>query len=490
MSLTVSYSAVLDKTVAYLRQGQNVFEAKGVWTETEVRMALRLLKSLPPGSWSRALGTVQFAVILMLARALAGVEASLEEFRDKDIFRSLADGSIVIGKRVDVQPEFVGGVEILFLDPATADAATYELVYDHVAQTLAWQKATTTSTNTIPVAEGVFDVLDETGVLFARVRIRPAELPPESRTESFTVKSISTRDFLSQVADNYTDGRLPRLTGESDSLYRARTLARLVTIRTTIWGMRDRLRQLLGYVPRIEETRERFEDWCLAGVGAPGEGTYMSGTSDTFYAGASSANYFLNVRVKAADAGRQDVADAVAESAPASRRVDITSGYGVPIASLRMADAVLPTTGGAAFQDAGGNFIQKQIKFQSMVDETAYWTFIVPDDYAGEDTVMVLHFRGGSTGGGYALLSVSQDALSQGAAWDRALTLVREVKVRTPNTFVSGLGGPSGEDFLVLNASWTAGQIVHLALTRLGTDPRDTWDSFFYLIGVKILKRT
>ncbi len=482
--LTVFYSPVSDTTVAYIRQGVNVFSASGVWTEDEVRMTLRLLKLFPVGSWNREAGTVQYAIVLMLARTLAGVQKALEEFREEEIYRALAQGAAVVGKRVAVQPEFVSGVEVLVIDSATAEADDYELVYDHTDQTLAWQKATTTSTNTIPIEEGTFDIPDETGSLFVHVRIRPDELPPESRTETFDIVDVSSRDYLAQVSDNYLDGGLPRLGGESDTDYRARILTRLIEIRVTKWGIMYRLKQLLGYVPRVEETREGFEDWFLAGVGAPGEGTFMSGTPNTLYSGASSANYFLTVRVKEADKALQSVADAVAASSPVSRRFDITGGYGEPMASLDPLDAVLPVADGAALAQEGTAFEHRELLFDDTVDERADWTFRVPDDYTGEGVNLALFYRADDSEG-RALIEVSERAAADDDVWDSALAVAREAKMRAPFSL-----SDQREDYVIVDPSWVAGERAQISVARLATDNRDDLIGDFRLIGVRMYKRT
>lgn len=482
--LTVFYSSTLDKTVAYHQVGQNVFEAVGVWTEDEVRMTLRLLKYFPVGSWNRGVGTIQFAIVLMMARSLAGVQTALEEFGQEEIYRALAEGATVIGKRVAVQPEYVSGVEILVVDPATDSADDYELVYDHAAQTLAWQKATTTSTNTIPIDNGSFDILDETGALFVRVRIRPDELPPESRTETFDIEDVSSRDYLAQVSDNYLDGRLPRLGGENDTDYRARILTRLATIRTTKWGIQYRLKELLGYVPRVEETREDFEDWFLAGVGAPGGGTFMPGTPDTFFSGASSANYFMTVRVKEADKSLQSVIDAVAEAAPASRRLDIQAGYGVEMARLDAEDAVLDTVTGATIAQAGTIFEHRELLFDDTVDEHADFTFRIPDDYSGEGVNISIFYRADDDKG-RALINLSERSVTDDGVWDAPLTLVREVKLRAPFSL-----SDSREDFAILDPSWTAGHMAQISIERKATDNRDDLIGDFRIFGVRIYKRT
>lgn len=265
MSLTVHYNALQDKTFAYIgQQGRNRFVAKGQWTENEVRMALRIVKNFPIGSWNRNPETVQFAFALVLARNFEAIRKTSSDLVATEIFIDTASGQQSVGRRVDDQPQGMTGVEILHLDPGTGIGDTYELVYDRSAGTIAWQKQGSTSSNTKVIREGAFDVLDDTGNLFVHIRVRPDELPPEDRTESFLIEDRLSVDYLERVAENYFP--LLRESGESDSVYRQRIKDRIGEIKTTIWGMKDRFRRVLGYVPRMEETREWHEDFFVAGA--------------------------------------------------------------------------------------------------------------------------------------------------------------------------------------------------------------------------------
>jgi hypothetical protein len=269
MSLTVHYNALQDKTFAYLgQQGRNRFIAKGQWTEDEVRMALRIVKNFPIGSWNRNPETVQFAFALALARNFEAIRKTNSDLVATEIFIDTASGQQSVGRRVDDQPQQMTGVEILHLDPGHGIGDTYELVYDNSAQTLAWQEQGQTSTNTESVREGTFDILDDTSNLFVHVRVRPDELPPEDRTESFLIEDRLSVDYLERVANNYFS--FPRKTGESDADYRQRIKGRIKEIKTTIWGMKDRFDRVLGYIPRMEETREWHEDFFVAGKAVPG----------------------------------------------------------------------------------------------------------------------------------------------------------------------------------------------------------------------------
>lgn len=279
MALTIFYDPGADQTVAYFKQGRNRFVAAGEWTEDEVKMALRLIRLLPVGSWNRAPQTVQFAIVLALAREIQAIHAAAQEFGAEEIFRSLAQGETVIGKKVAAQPAYITGVDILVVDPGTVAGDTYELVYDHAAQTLAWQKTGDTSVNIVAARDGKFDILDAAGALFVHVRVRASELPPESRTETFTIADVKSIDYLQRIADNYTSETLPRLMSETDADYRARILDVLREIRVTKWGMQRALKSVLGYMPRIEERREWFEDWFVAGKAVMGSAHESEGGS-------------------------------------------------------------------------------------------------------------------------------------------------------------------------------------------------------------------
>lgn len=792
MSLTVFFDGT--KTVAYTQQGKNKFEAVGVWTLDEVKMALRLLRSFPIGSYNRAPGTLQFALALSLARTLEEANQSIKDFGNNEIYRALANGPIVVGKRVSEQPDFVSGVEIVHLDPATAVGTTYELVFDVAAQTLAWQKATFVSANTVAVKDGEFDIPDDTGALFVHVRVRVDELPTEDRTESFTIENVESTDYLARNIINYFADRFPRDTGESDTDYRARGLAFLTEIRVTKWGMADRLRRLLGYVPRIEENREWFEDWFVAGKAAPAsevdgvtadvvtpasvvikpsakdatlrdnqpdlnDGTagtnlvgqdslgnvkrivmefdlssipanailtsatlelyadststggnadnrthnihritqgwtespvaqvvdlvpgdveiddefkvilddsttqetfsfkataptvlnvtagltaalaastivsavdnttkvtitslaagvpftfitttinaaggqdtqtftgaittasglgatwnnqaadfdsavlgtiatglataigvykistdvhavvdqwlrgeksnfglmlrdsdeatsgtfwrYVSdegiaaqqpilrvsyvtvtpgvqttdpalltalvGSIDTMLSGNSSVNYFLNVRVKAADVADQDVIDAIAETKPMSRRVHLTSGYGVELVSWDAEDGVAPASGGATFGEAGGTVRFGELVYADSADERADFQFQVPDDYSGEGVNVVIFYRTASQEG-RALIEVSERSLVDDDVWDSALVIAREFKARAPFS-----GSDIREVYAVIDPTWTARDIVQLAVKRSALNPIDTLVGGWKLLHVRLFKRT
>ena len=269
MSLTVHYNSLQDKTYAYLgQQGRNRFVAKGQWSEDEVRMALRIVKNFPIGSWNRNPETVQFAFALVLARNFEAIRKANSDLVATEIFIDTASGQQSTGRSVDDQPQEMTGVEILHLDSGTGIGDTYELVYDRSASTLAWQKQGFTSTNIEVIREGTFDILDDTGNLFVHVRVRPDELPPEDRTESFIIEDRLSVDYLQRVAGNYFP--LLRVSGENDASYRQRIKDRIVEIKTTTYGMKDRFRRVLGYVPRMEETREWHEDFFVAGKATPG----------------------------------------------------------------------------------------------------------------------------------------------------------------------------------------------------------------------------
>lgn len=265
MPLTVFFDSVNNKTVAYIKHGVNKFEAEGQWTTDEVKMTLRLVRNFPIGSWNRAPGTLQFAIALALARTMEQARISIQEFGDNEIFRSSARGQLSVGRRVSDQPDFVSGVEIIHLDPTTAVGDTYELVFKNVAQTLAWQKQGQTSTNTVSVREGSFDIKDDTGNLFVRVRVRKDALPTEDRTESFTIQDVKTVDYLGRLARNYFGTKVTRASGEADAALQKRILDFIEDVGNTRWGLQDRLKRAVDYVPRLENTREWHEDFFVPG---------------------------------------------------------------------------------------------------------------------------------------------------------------------------------------------------------------------------------
>lgn len=130
---------------------------------------------------------------------------------------------------------------------------------------------------------------------------------------------------------------------------------------------------------------------------------------------------------------------------------------------LTPAGAIVPTSGGAEQkQTEGTNFPYYTLNFDKDADESAFWEFIVPDDYDGETIAVNIWYKT-TVNTGTVVFEVKVLGREEGEIFDAALGTGHS----NPADTVPGTAGNIGICApAAFSPAWTAGDLVILKLMR------------------------
>jgi len=149
-------------------------------------------------------------------------------------------------------------------------------------------------------------------------------------------------------------------------------------------------------------------------------------------------------------------------------------------AILTPAGAIVPT-GAAQTQIDGTNFSYYTLAFDKASDESAYWQFVVPDDYDGGNITANIWYITTVTSGD-VIFNVHVLGREEGETLDSALGSAQAVTDTVPGTAGNiGICAPSA-----FSPSWTAGDLVIVKLLRDADNGSDTADADVSVIMVEI----
>jgi len=132
-------------------------------------------------------------------------------------------------------------------------------------------------------------------------------------------------------------------------------------------------------------------------------------------------------------------------------------------AILTPAGAIVPASDGAEQkQIEGTNFPYYTLNFDKETDESAFWEFIVPDDYDGENITVNIWYKTTVTSG-TVVFEVKVLGRTEGEIFDVALGAGHSNSADTVPGTAGNIGICAPAAF---NPFWTAGDLVILKLMR------------------------
>ena len=130
---------------------------------------------------------------------------------------------------------------------------------------------------------------------------------------------------------------------------------------------------------------------------------------------------------------------------------------------LTPAGAIVPTSDGAEqAQTEGTNFSYYVLNFDKDSDESAFWQFIVPDDYDGGNITVNIWYKTSVTEG-TAVFEVKVLGREEGEAFDAALGSGQSNSADTVPGSAGNIAICAASAF---SPGWTAGDLVVLKLMR------------------------
>jgi len=151
-------------------------------------------------------------------------------------------------------------------------------------------------------------------------------------------------------------------------------------------------------------------------------------------------------------------------------------------AILTPSGAIVPATAGAEQKQTNGtNFSYYTLNFDKDSDESAYWVFIVPDDYDGGNITVNIWYRT-TVNTGAVIFNVQVLGREEGEAFDGALGTAQPVTDTVPATAGNiGICAPSA-----FSPGWSAGDLVVVKLLRDADNGSDTADADISVVMVEV----
>jgi len=139
-------------------------------------------------------------------------------------------------------------------------------------------------------------------------------------------------------------------------------------------------------------------------------------------------------------------------------------------AILTPAGAVIPTTAGAEQKKTDGtNFSYYVLAFDASAAESAFWEFVLPDDYDGGNISVNIWWKSTATSGA-AVFTISVLGRTEGETLDDTLGTAQSVTDTTPATAGSiAMCAPAA-----FSPGWAAGDYIVVKLSRDATNASDT----------------
>lgn len=132
-------------------------------------------------------------------------------------------------------------------------------------------------------------------------------------------------------------------------------------------------------------------------------------------------------------------------------------------AILTPAGAIVPPTGGAEQKQTDGtNFSYYTLNFDKDADESAFWQFIVPDDYDGGNITVNIWYKTTVTTG-TVVFEVKTLGREEGETFDAALGTGHSNSADTVPAIAGNIGICAPAAF---NPGWSAGDLVIVKLMR------------------------
>jgi len=151
-------------------------------------------------------------------------------------------------------------------------------------------------------------------------------------------------------------------------------------------------------------------------------------------------------------------------------------------AVLTPSGAIVPATSGAEQKQTDGtNFSYYTLNFDKDADESAFWEFIVPDDYDGGNITVNIWYKTTVTTGA-VVFNVQVLGREEGEAFDAALGAAQAVTDTVPATAGNiGICAPSA-----FSPGWSAGDLVVVKLLRDADNGSDTADADISVVMVEV----